>query len=98
MYLSYLYGPKYVGVELFMFNYGSTYHICMNLNMFVSNYMCLIMNVLIIFYVPKYVYVEIFVFNYGSTYHIYMGLNMLVSNYAYLMMNVLIIFVWTKIC
>jgi hypothetical protein len=81
-----------------MLNYGSTYHICMNLNMFVSNYMCLIMNVLIIFYVPKYVYVEIFVFNYGSTYHIYMGLNMLVSNYAYLMMNVLIIFVWTKIC
>jgi hypothetical protein len=70
----------------------------MNLNMFVSNYVCLIMNVLMIFYGPKYVGVEIFVFNYGSTYHIYMGLNLLVSNYVFLIMNVLIIFVWIKIC
>jgi hypothetical protein len=43
------FGTTYVGVELFMFNYGSTYHICMNLNMLVLSYVCLIMNVLIIF-------------------------------------------------
>jgi hypothetical protein len=61
----------------------------MNLNIFVSNYVCLIINVLIIFYGPKYVGVEIFVFNYESTYHIYMALNLLMSNYIRLMMNVL---------
>jgi hypothetical protein len=43
------FGIIYIGVELSVFNYVSTYHICMILNMFVSNYVCLIMTVLIIF-------------------------------------------------
>jgi hypothetical protein len=49
VYLSYLYGPKYVSLEPCVFNYRSTYHICIDLSILMWNYVCLIVDLIDIF-------------------------------------------------